>query len=139
MFVWCVNGFGNLPALLSLVPTFALLFVVGWSLAICMGVANVMFQDSQHLIEVRHADPVLPDADHLPARSAAGKRAPVWRGSVNLNPLAVLLELIRQPLLEGQLPSWPAVRHGRRWPALAVGGVAALALRRFEKRMIFYL
>ena len=50
--VWCMNGFGNLPALLSLVPTLALLFVVGWSLAICMGVANVLFQDSQHLIEV---------------------------------------------------------------------------------------
>ena len=39
-------------ALLSLCATFVLLFVVGWSLAICMGLANVMFQDSQHLIEV---------------------------------------------------------------------------------------
>jgi len=45
VFVWCVQGFGNLPALLSLVPTFALLFVIGWSLAVCMGVATVMFHD----------------------------------------------------------------------------------------------
>ena len=50
--VWCLRGFGNLAVLPSLVPTFALLFVVGWSLAICLGVANVMFQDSQHLLEV---------------------------------------------------------------------------------------
>ena len=48
-FVWWINGFGNVPALLSLVPTFALLFIFGWSVAVCMGVANVMFQDSQHL------------------------------------------------------------------------------------------
>ena len=29
--------------------------------------------------------------------------------------------------------------HGRCWSALVAVGVAALALRRFEKRMIFYL
>ena len=49
VFVWMrARASGNLPALLSLVPTLALLFLVGWSLAVCMGVANVMFQDSQH-------------------------------------------------------------------------------------------
>ena len=42
----------SVAALLSLVPTFALLFVIGWSLAVCTGLANVMFQDSQHLVEV---------------------------------------------------------------------------------------
>ena len=52
MFVWWVNGFENPLALLSLVPTFALLFVIGWSLAVCTGVGNVMFQDAQHIIEV---------------------------------------------------------------------------------------
>ena len=68
VFVWWVNGFGNLPALLSLVPTFVLLFVVGWSLAVCMGVANVMFQDSQHLIEIVMQIAVLRDADHVSGR-----------------------------------------------------------------------
>ena len=51
-FVWLVNGFGNLPALLSLVPTLILMFIICWALAICMGVLNVLFQDCQHLIEV---------------------------------------------------------------------------------------
>ena len=57
----------------------------------------------------------------------------------DLNPLAAFLELIRQPLLEGQLPSaWAvgmAAVPGLSWPSSS----AVLALRRFEKRMIFYL
>ena len=50
----------------------------------------------------------------------------------------MLLELIRQPLLDGQLPSLWAVGMGALVGLIAVGA-AALALRRFEKRMIFYL
>ena len=57
---------------------------------------------------------------------------------VRLNPLAAILELIRQPLLEGQLPSSWAVGMGL-LTGLVAAAVAALALRCFEKRMIFYL
>jgi ABC-type polysaccharide/polyol phosphate export permease len=134
--VWSLKGFGNLPALLSLVPTFALLFVVGWSLAICMGVANVMFQDSQHLIEVVmqimfYMTPIMYTPDLLVAR-----RGLAW--IVYLNPLAAFLDLIRRPLLDGQLPSTSTVLMASAAGAACVGA-AALALWRFEKRMIFYL
>src|SRR4029077_8990827 len=44
---WFCNGFHNLPSLLSLIPTLFLLFVVGWSLAVLAGFANVHFQDTQ--------------------------------------------------------------------------------------------
>jgi ABC-type polysaccharide/polyol phosphate export permease len=136
VFVWCVNGFGNVPALLSLVPTFALLFVIGWSLAVCTGVANVMFQDSQHLIEVLmqilfYVTPIIYRPEMLLQR-----RLMSW--FVRLNPLAAILELIRQPLLEGRLPSSWAVGMGLLAGVMAVA-VAALALRCFERRMIFYL
>ena len=135
VFVWCVRGFGNLPALLSLIPTLLLLFVVGWSLAVCMGVANVMFQDSQHLIDVAmqimfYVTPIMYPAELLRARHLD------W--FVRLNPFAVLLELIRQPLLEGQLPSLETVGLGA-LTGLVAAGAASLALMRFEKRMIFYL
>jgi lipopolysaccharide transport system permease protein len=134
--VWWVNGFGNLPAMLSLVPTFALLFVIGWSLAICTGVANVMFQDSQHLIEVLmqimfYVTPIMYKPEMLLQR-----RVMAW--FVRLNPLAAILELIRKPLLEGQLPSAWAIGMGTLSAVLAAG-VATIALRRYEKRMIFYL
>ncbi len=136
VFVWWVNGFGNLPALVSLVPTFVLLFVIGWSLAICTGVANVMFQDSQHLIEVLmqilfYVTPIIYPPEKLLERH-------LMEWFVLLNPLAAILELVRKPLLEGQLPSWWAVGMSLSTGLLAAA-MAALALRCFEKRMIFYL
>ena len=57
---------------------------------------------------------------------------------VLFNPLAAFLELIRKPLLEGQLPSPWAVHLSCLGAYIAVV-TAALALKRFEKRMIFYL
>lgn len=145
VFVWCINGFGNVPALLSLVPTLLLLFVVGWSLAVCMGVANVMFQDSQHLIEVFmqimfYLTPIIYPADLLLGKldkvGAAYDIKLAW--IMNLNPFAVLLEMIRQPLLYGQLPSPTTMALGALTGLLAVSA-ASLALLCFEKRMIFYL
>ena len=136
VFVWCVNGFGNLPALPCILPSFVLLFIFGWSLAVCMGVANVLFQDSQHLIEVAiqvlfYVTPILIRPEDLLKR-----RLVSW--FVRLNPLAAFLELIRKPLLEGQMPSLWAVGMAS-LATLFVVAAAALALRRFEKRMIFYL
>jgi lipopolysaccharide transport system permease protein len=135
VFAWSVNGFVSLPALLAVVPTLALLFVIGWSLAICAGLANVMFQDSEHLVEVVmqfmfYATPIIYPASMLRDRGMG------W--VVDFNPFAMLLELIQKPLLYGQLPSEVAVRMGAA-TGVAVVGIAALALMRFEKRLIFYL
>jgi lipopolysaccharide transport system permease protein len=137
--VWYVNGFGNLPALLGLVPAFALLFVIGWSLAVCMGLANVMFQDSQHLIEVAmqvlfYVTPII----YLPEMLLKKLRIANLEWLMYLNPFAVLLDLIRQPLLYGRLPSGTTMILSAVFALLAVAA-ASLALRRFEKRLIFYL
>jgi ABC-type polysaccharide/polyol phosphate export permease len=136
VFVWIVRGPGNLAALLSLLPTLVLLFLVGWSLAVCMGVANVVFQDSQHLIDVFmqilfYVTPILYKTDRLADR-------PRLAWLVSLNPFAVLLELVRQPLLYGELPSPRAVSLGLLTGVVSIAA-AALVLRHFEKRMIFYL
>ena len=126
----------NLPALLSLVPTFLLLFIVGWSLAVCMGLANVMFQDSQHLIQIVMQIAFYVTPIMYPPEMLMGRRLVSW--FVRLNPLAAFLELIRKPLLEGSFPrhgplAWPA--SARSLPSLS----PMLALKRFEKRLIFYL
>lgn len=136
-FVWCVNGFGNLPALVVMIPVFAILFVVGWALAICMGVANVLFQDSQHLIGIAlqmlfYLTPILYPKQVMLDRS------PRFAMIFDYNPFASLLELIRKPLLEGSLPSAWAMGASSVFALLLVC-LAALALRCFEKRMIFYL
>ena len=135
IFTWCVNGFSNLPALLSLAPTLGLIFLLGWSVALGCGLTNVMFPDTQHLIEVLfqilfYLTPVMYPAKMLAARKME------WL--VMWNPLVAFLELLREPILEGRFPPWNAYAT-----ALAlVGGLiamAALALNRLERRLIFYL
>jgi lipopolysaccharide transport system permease protein len=57
---------------------------------------------------------------------------------VNLNPFAVMLDLLRDPILYGRFPSATSYGLG----VAAVGLTAAIAafwLSRVEKRMIFYL
>jgi ABC-type polysaccharide/polyol phosphate export permease len=143
--VWTLQGFGNLPALVCLVPIFALLFVVGWSLAVCVGLMNVMFQDSQHLIDIVmqmlfYVMPIIYTPKMLILRLQQLSLNLGWdlNWMINLNPFAVLLALMRAPLLEGQCPSLALSLLGSLIGCLAVG-IAALALRQFEKRLIFYL
>jgi lipopolysaccharide transport system permease protein len=139
VFIWCVQGFGNLAALPCLLPTFALMFVIGWSLAVCMGVANVMFQDAQHLVEVVmqimfYVTPIM-----YPPKLFMEKLEKLQLEWVtNLNPFAVLLEMVREPLLAGRIPSPMTIAIGAIIGLVSVGA-ASLTLRQFEKRMIFYL
>ncbi len=139
VFVWCVKGFDNLPAMLSLIPIFVLLFVIGWSLAICMGVANVMFQDTEHLIEVFlqivfYLTPIMYPAKMLSDKLEKFHAA--WL--LNLNPFTVLVELLREPLIAGKFPS-PEMACLGAFVGLAAVSIASLTLMRFEKRLIFYL
>jgi lipopolysaccharide transport system permease protein len=134
-FVCFVKGLSGLPAAISLLPTLALLFVFGWSLAVCAGVLNVHFHDTQHLIEILlqmlfYMTPILYPASLLRERHLD------W--IVNLNPLALFVELIRQPLLHGRLPDAQAMGAGAA-VALCAAGAAAMVLKWFEKRLIFYL
>lgn len=132
---WCIQGFGNLPALLSLIPTLFLMLLLGWSLAVCCGITNVMFPDAQHLIDVLfqilfYLTPVM-----YPARMLAERRME-WM--VRLNPLSSFLELLRAPILEGRLASWGAYATATAMVAILMA-LAALALSRMERRLIFYL
>lgn len=135
IFVWYVHGFGNLFALLSLIPSLLLLLLIGWSLATCMGVINVIFQDSQHLVEVGmqvafYATPIIYKADML----GHGRLAHL----LDVNPASILLNLIRDPILYGRLPSRYDTLAGMVCALVAVT-VATAVLARFEKKMIFYL
>lgn len=102
-FVWLVNGFGNLPFLISLLPTMVLMFIICWSMAICMGVLNVLFQDCQHLIEVLlqilfYLTPIMYDIKDL---NLGGRLLKIFY----LNPLTIMLNMLRQPVLYSELPS----------------------------------
>jgi lipopolysaccharide transport system permease protein len=136
MFAWLVNGFGNLFALISLVPTLILMFIICWSLAICMGVLNVLFQDCQHLIEVLlqilfYLTPIMYDPSRLQLK---GLLLRVFY----LNPLAIMLRMLRQPILDCELPSMKICLLGSSVAVLAITA-AVLTLARYERRIIFYL
>ena len=132
---WCANGLGNLAALPALLPAIFLLLVLGWSLAILMGVVNVLFQDTQHLTEVAlqilfYLTPIMYPPTMLQERHVG------W--IIQCNPLASFLELVRLPIIEGRAPSLAAyaVASGS---ALLAAGAAALVLARMERRMVFHL
>lgn len=133
VFVWGTGGFGNLPALVSLALSLVLLFLFGWSLAVCVGVINVMFQDTQHLTEVAlqilfYVTPIIYRPDQL---------SPELAQIVRLNPLACFFDLVRQPILEGCIPSAHAYAVACVATLVAVAAATAI-LARFERRFIFY-
>lgn len=100
--VWVLIGFSNLPALPVIVPVLLMIFVLGLSLAMIASVANVYFPDTQHLAEVGlsivfYMTPVIYTKELLAQRKMD------WL--IDINPLANALELLRVPILYGQMPS----------------------------------
>ncbi|HEX4128820.1 MAG TPA: ABC transporter permease [Pirellulales bacterium] len=133
--VWAIRGPSNLATLWALVPALALLFMMGWSVAICLGVVNVVFPDMQHLVQVGlqvlfYTTPVFYSAKLLEGHGVD------WL--VRWNPLAAALDLIRDPILNARLPS----AHAWGVAGLAtmiLGTIAAWILSRVERRLIFHL
>jgi ABC-type polysaccharide/polyol phosphate export permease len=129
------SGYKNPWVLPSVLPSFLLLFVFAWSLAICTGTLNVLFHDTQHLLEILlqilfYVTPIIYKPDMLIQRNLG------W--AVRLNPFAVLLDLVRKPLLDGTLPSIETVVASL-LIAAGTAAIAALLLRWCERRLIFYM
>jgi ABC-type polysaccharide/polyol phosphate export permease len=129
------SGYNNPVVLLSLVPSLVLLFIFAWSLAVCTGTLNVLFHDTQHLLEIIlqilfYMTPIIYKPEILINRNMG------W--AIQFNPFAVLLDLIRQPLLEGTLPSIEMTRASLLIVAVMVA-VAAFLLRWCERRLVFFL
>jgi ABC-type polysaccharide/polyol phosphate export permease len=134
---WYVNGFANLPVLISLIPTLLLLFMLVWSLAIMAGFANTYFQDTQHLCDVVfqiifYATPIV----YYPQDLGEGSRL-YWLVT-SCNPLVPFFYLIREPILYAR---WPAVETYAAASIIVtlLGSVAVLLCARLQRRLIFQL
>jgi ABC-type polysaccharide/polyol phosphate export permease len=132
---WALLGFGNLPALAALLPGLALLFLMGWALAVLTGFANVFFQDTQHLCEIGfqllfYATPIIYRKSMLDDRGFG------WVASCN--PAFSVLEIVRQPLYDGRAPDLFTLAVAGA-TALALGGAAVFTLVRHERQLIFRL
>jgi lipopolysaccharide transport system permease protein len=131
---WCFQGFGNLPALVCLIPTVPLLFVFVWSLALIAGFANVYFQDTQHLTEIGfrilfYSTPVFYYLEGIKGRLAI---------LISYNPLVHLLELVRLPILHGTVPGLMTYLHAATM-VLLTALVAIGVCHRAQRQLIFHL
>ena len=132
---WAMHGFGNLLALLSLIPALVLLLVLGWSMAVLAGFANVYFADTQHLAEVGfqllfYATPIIYTEKTLNEHRLS------WL--MDYNPIVVFLRLFREPILHGHVPA-----AGTYTSAVVIVTVMAawamLTLVQLQRRLIFHL
>jgi lipopolysaccharide transport system permease protein len=131
-----VSGTLSLPAMVSLVPTVLLLFVLAWSLALIAGFANVYFQDTQHLCDVGfqiafYATPIIYDANDL------GPGRLQWL-VLHCNPLLPFMQLIRDPILHAQPPPLESYVSAT-VTALVVGSLAILTCARLQRSLVHHL
>ncbi len=125
----------NPVALLTVIPSIVLLLVLGWSLAVLTGFINVYFPDTQHLTEVGlqilfYMTPILYTPEMLRKKGLA------WL--VDYNPVSAFLELIRLPIVSGEVPSLSTVFVAVVFVVLATAA-ASLTLKRLQKHLIFHL
>ncbi|MBI5757678.1 MAG: ABC transporter permease [Planctomycetales bacterium] len=132
---WGVGGFGNLSALPSLIPALLLLFVFGWSLALLAGFATAYFPDTRHLSEVLlqmlyFATPIMYPPEMLRGKGMG------W--VVDYNPLAALVNLLREPILKGVKPSVDTFGMAT-GSVILIGFFAVVTLVRLQRKIIFQL
>ena len=144
---------------LSLIPLFVLVLIDGrpltWSLfflpvglllllvfstgmALLVSSLNVFYRDVYHIAEVVfiawfYATPII-----WPQNAAAKLVGPHLAMLSRWNPMAALIDCLREPIYAGTLPS----AHSLAWAsvcAFAVLAIGGLTFRRLESKFIFYL
>jgi ABC-type polysaccharide/polyol phosphate export permease len=135
LLVWPLKGIFAPVALLSLLPTLLLLFVLAWSLATLAGFSHAYFPDTQHIAEVglqilMFLTPIMYPSSLLEQNGL--------QFLLQYNPLAVLVEMLRDSILRAQVPAMQTYAIA----ALLVSVPAVCAVwvvARLEERVIFAL
>ncbi|MBY0588728.1 ABC transporter permease [bacterium] len=123
-------------AVLSLLTSLILLFVIGWGLALLSGLLTVAFPDMKHILEltlqiVFYLTPII-----YPPSVLAEQR--FGSAIMQANPFSHLLTLVRAPLLESVPAPSESLVVG--WVfALILVGLSVVGITRTEKRLIYWL
>jgi lipopolysaccharide transport system permease protein len=126
------KAFAVLPAVL---PALLLLFVFAWSAAVIAAFVTVHFHDVKHLLEVVFQlffflTPIMYEKKMLYDKGVG------WLA--DYNPVIVFFDLVRAPMLTGEVPA--TALYGQAAGIVAVALAAATVLiGRLEKRLIFHL
>jgi lipopolysaccharide transport system permease protein len=126
----------QLLALPSLVPTCVLLLMFGWSLSVISGLLSVRFRDTRHLTEIAlqglfYLTPVM-----YPIETFAKQHRLTFL--LKCNPLVSFLDLLREPILVGRIPTLTSYATATA-VVLLLTLVAIVALWIEERKLIFYL
>ncbi len=135
LMAWCLRGFGNLLALAVLPFSLTLLLLFGWAVSVLAGYVNSAFRDIQHLSNIGfqvlfYLTPIIyppGSQDNNPLRKV-----------FEYNPLVPFLNIIRQPLVDGKIPTLETFMTAT-GATLVVTAAAMLLLQRLQKRVILYL
>lgn len=127
------QGWGNELMLCGLLPGLVLLFFFGWAMATLAGFIHVIFRDTQHLCEVAfqvlfYLTPIVYPLHVLQGLSIG------WL--LRYHPLAPFLRMIREPILEGKLPSGNCYIAGSIITLVAMA--AALATLSYQQRRVVH-
>src|SRR5205823_4835709 len=107
----------------------------GWSIAVIGGYINSVFRDIQHITSIAFQALFYMTPIIYPPESLAGTRLGQL---VRLNPLMPFLDLIRQPVLEGRIPTLASLSAAL-IITLTLAAAAVLLLRRVQRQVILYL
>ena len=129
-------GVPPLVAVVSVVPGLALIFLLALSFATLCGALHTRFPDTQHMLEILlqaafYLTPVLYRPDAFARDQAIGR-------IVALNPFTAVLELIRRPLLAGELATLDQWAIAGTF-LVAISAAACLVLRRMQRELVFWL
>ncbi len=122
-------------ALPSLVPSFVLLLLFGWSVSVLFGLLNVRFRDTHHLAEIGLQGLFYMTPIMIPLDKLEGRRLGLV---LQCNPLTAFLNLLREPILYGHVPTLTMYAIAGAI-VLVVVGAAMIALKIEERRLIFHL
>jgi ABC-type polysaccharide/polyol phosphate export permease len=136
LLVLVLRGPGNLIYLPALAVAVVLIFFFGWLMSILASFAHAHFPDTQHLLEIGfqilfYLTPVMYPPEILEGR---GRIAMV----INLNPVTYFLDIVRRPLLYGEIPP-PEVYLVAGGTVVVLALLAAWVLRKLEKTLVFWL
>ncbi len=130
-----LRGWAKTPDMGALILALPVLLAFGWSMGVLAGFVNVVFRDTQHILDVVfqimfYLTPIIYPIEVL-AKTPVGS-------IVAFNPLTPFIDLIRDPVING-CPASPATWSSAVVITLILGVLASLSLSQQQRRVILYL
>ena len=131
----CLRGWDNMPNVGGLLLTLPVLLGFGWSVGCVAGFVNVVFRDTQHVLDVAfqilfYLTPIIYPAEILDP-------TPVGRVA-QYNPLTPFIDLVRDPVIYGHSAE-PMTWYAAIAITMLFSFFACLSMGLQQRRVVLYL